>query len=135
MGFAPAGFFVLRTPLLPFDTLAGLTGSRDAARAKLRAIVEHPAVREAVFLASPSLEADIDRWLREPPGERTIKAERSIVRYVCRMTGRATPFGLFSGCSIGRIGGELGEQTHLQLEPLDRDRRHTRLDMYYVCAL
>ncbi len=131
MGFAPAGFFVLRTPLLPFDALAALTGSRDAARSRLRAIVEQPAVREALFLASPTLEADIDRWLREPPGERTIKAERSLVRYVCRMTGRATPFGLFSGCSVG----ELGEHTHLELEPLARDRRHTRLDMYYVCAL
>src|SRR5580698_9825682 len=123
MGFAPAGFFVLRTPLLPFDALVGLTGSRDAARERLRAIVEHPAVREALFLASPTLETEIDRWLREPAGERTIKAERSLVRYVCRMTGRATPFGLFSGCSLG----ELGERTQLALEPLDRDRRHTRL--------
>jgi lantibiotic biosynthesis protein len=124
--FAPVGFFVLRTPLLAFDELTTLT------RDRLRAIVSRPEVREALFLASPSLDADIDRWLSEPPSDRTIKAERSIVRYACRMMGRATPFGLFSGCSVGTTGGPL---TQLALEPIDRDRRHTRLDMYYVCAL
>jgi thiopeptide-type bacteriocin biosynthesis protein len=132
VAFAPVGFFVLRTPLLPFDELAALTGGRDAARERLRAIVGRPDVREALFLASPSLDADIDRWLREPASERTIKAERALVRYACRMTGRATPFGLFSGCSVGTTGGPV---TALALEPIARDRRHTRLDMYYVCAL
>jgi thiopeptide-type bacteriocin biosynthesis protein len=82
-------------------------------------------------VASPSLDGEIDTWLREPTGETGRKVERSLVRYACRMAGRATPFGLFSGCSVGAIG----EHTRLVLDPAERNRRHTRLDMYYVCEL
>jgi thiopeptide-type bacteriocin biosynthesis protein len=131
MAFHEAGFFVLRTPLLPFDELGAFAGDGEAARVRLRALVARPEVREALFVASPSLDSDIDRYLREPTSERGLKVERSLVRYVCRMAGRSTPFGLFSGCSVGG----LGEHSDLALDPSDRIHRHTRLDMYYVCEL
>jgi len=69
--FAPADFFALRTPLLPFDEFLAfgdgltatkatpecleeaLTKDRTLVRARLRAIVRRPEVREALFLASP----------------------------------------------------------------------------------
>ena len=132
-----AGFFCLRTPLLPFDELtawsAGLDAATDVAglRARLRAIVERPAVREAIFIASPSLAGEIDIWLREPTSERGEKVERGLVRYVSRMCGRATPFGQFAGCSVGTVGAS----TALVLDAARGYRSHTRLDMNYVCAL
>src|SRR5262245_3040574 len=149
--FAPSGFFALRTPLLPFDELlawsdgleaalaaddpprleAALTEDRAGLRRRLRAIVTRPEVREALFVASPALEERLDLWLREPEGEPGQKLERALVRYFARMAGRATPFGLFAGCSVGT----LGDQTCLALADRACYRRHTRLDMDYLVLL
>src|SRR5215831_16119420 len=113
-----AGFFCLRTPLLPFSDFTawsdGLDAARDVAalRARLAAIVERPEVREAIFIASPSLAGEIAVWLREPTSERGEKVERGLVRYVSRMCGRATPFGQFAGCAVGAVGAS----TQLVLE-------------------
>src|SRR5437868_12795016 len=76
-GRVSAGFFVLRTPLLPFDEMEewgrGLTAAaaartpgedslaealaadRARLRAGLTALLQRPEVREAVFVASPDL--------------------------------------------------------------------------------
>ena len=142
----PAGFFVLRTPLLPLaDFVAwgdGAAGGNDLdadahedatrrARQGLRDLVAMPVVREAIFLASPDLDAAIDTWLDAPLSDRGQRAERALVRYVARMAARATPFGLFAGCSVGSIDG----RTEVRLRGRDRYRRHTRLDMEYLAAL
>jgi lantibiotic biosynthesis protein len=149
--FAPSGFFALRTPLLPFDELlawgdgleaasagddparleAACAADRTCLRERLRAVFMRPEAREALFVASPELEERLDVWLREPDGEPGQKIERALVRYFARMAGRATPFGLFAGCSVGTVGAE----TRLVLAERARCRRHTRLDMDYLVAL
>ncbi|TMA37323.1 MAG: Lanthionine biosynthesis protein LanB, partial [Deltaproteobacteria bacterium] len=147
--FEPADFSVLRTPLLPFDELvafgAGLTAARahpervEAAlaedrvllRARLRAIVARPEVREALFVASPSLHESLGEWFERPDSERGQKVERTLVRYFERMAARSTPFGLFAGCSIASLAGS----TRLELAPRRCYQRRTRLDMDYLLAL
>src|SRR4051812_25235620 len=81
----PADFFVLRSPLLPFDELlswsTGLAGAshRDApelegalqqdARAlrdRLRALIRRQEVREALFVGSPGLERRLAEWSVDP---------------------------------------------------------------------
>jgi len=145
-----SGFFALRTPLLPFEEFQrwseGLVApaaardgnleqalERDRAqlREKLRRIIARPEVREALFVASPSLDESLDVWLREPASERGLKVERTLVRYFTRMSARPTPFGLFAGCSVGIVNG----QTRLALEGRAGYQRHTRLDMDYLTAL
>jgi thiopeptide-type bacteriocin biosynthesis protein len=149
--FSPAGFFALRTPLLPFEELIrwgeGLEAPRlqpgspglelalrrDQAllRARLGEWLRRPEVREALFVASPSLHECLGLWERQPESERGVKVEHSVVGYVLRMVGRPTPFGLFAGYSVG----ELGERTRLRIGPRADYRRHTRLDMDYACLL
>ena len=150
---SPSDFFVLRTPFLPFDALLGGSKSltagpaallEDAAgleralqrdrvqlRDRLRELVARTEVREALFLASPSLDDSLESWLREPESERGQKVERTLMRYLARMTGRATPFGLFAGCSVGKIG----DRTQLAVGGWQTYRRHTRLDGDYLSAL
>ncbi len=107
------GAFVLRTPLLPFATLDRLAEARD--------LVKDPVLREAIFLASPSLADDLD----DPD------ATRALLSYVTRMGGRPTPFGLFAGCAVGAVGGE----TDLTLPPREEVRRHTRLDFGFLAKV
>ncbi|MFP2928922.1 lantibiotic dehydratase, partial [Pyxidicoccus sp. 3LG] len=139
----------MRTPLLPFDTLESwglelegpgaapdaleeaLERDRRRLRAKLRHWMEDALIRESLFIASPALVEGLHYWLDDAGSEEGLKVERTLVRYFARMAGRSTPFGLFAGLSLGRPG----EATRLRLAPREDLRRHTRLDMDYVCAL
>lgn len=104
---------------------------RGRLRARLRDIVSRPEVRDALFVASPSLDDSIGRWIEDPAGDRGQKVERAIVRYFSRMCTRPTPFGLFAGCSVGTVG----ERTRLAVAASDTYERHSRLDMDYLHAL
>jgi len=106
-------------------------GDVAAARRYLMALVELPEIREALFVASPSLSGAIESWQAQPTSPAGQRVETSLVRYVARMMGRATPFGLFSGVSVGRLGRE----TKLQLVPRSEYRRRTRIDNDYLFVL
>jgi thiopeptide-type bacteriocin biosynthesis protein len=136
--YAPDGFFVFRTPLLPFEEIeqwsaglaaptaptapaaaegpaippagtepeplaAALAADRRILRTRLAALLERPEILEAVFVASPALIDGLEIWKREPDGKKGQRAERALVRYFLRMASRATPFGLFSGCSTAEF--------------------------------
>src|SRR5262249_22860714 len=136
-----SGFFALRTPRLAIEELrrfgdgleapaavgdAALEGAiaidRTRLHARLRAWVARAEVREALFVASPDLDAAIDRWLVEPEGRRGRKIEAALVRYLARMSARATPVGLVAGWSLGTIAAT----TRLRVEGCDQYRRRTR---------
>jgi thiopeptide-type bacteriocin biosynthesis protein len=145
----PSGFFAFRTPLLPFDALASwseglraptaspeelasaLAHDRALLEGRLRALVMDPVVREALFVASPSLDDAIDAWLKDPRSERARGVTDIVVRYFGRMSSRCTPFGLFSGCSLA----PLGVDTRMTLAPRSAYVRQTRLDTHYLSAL
>lgn len=55
----------------------------------------------------------------------------SLYKYYKRLCTRATPFGLFAGCSVG----ELGAETSLKLVERAGYKRVTRPDMHYICTL
>lgn len=150
--YEPSGFFAFRSPLLPFDELEawseGLEASRsledperleqalardrERLRAWLRNALERPEVAEALFLASPSLFDALGHWRADPDSRKGKRAENAMVRYLQRMASRPTPFGLFSGCSLGALDPS---STRLRLEPRRSYQRHTRLDMDYLFAL
>jgi len=149
--FVPSGFFALRTPLLAFDELeawaAGVeapsadpatleeTLARDRAklRERLREILTRPEIAEALFLASPGLFDALARWRSDPDSRKGKRAEDSLVRYIQRMATRPTPFGLFSGCSVGSVDGT--GQTRFGLAPRADYQRHSRIDNDYLFAL
>ena len=149
--FEPSGFFAFRSPLLPFDELEAwsegleatlaldpesleqaLARDRARLRAWLRQALERPEIAEALFLASPALVEAAGSWRADPDSRKGKRAEDSLVRYLQRMACRPTPFGMFSGCSLGTIE-EAG--TRLRLESRAGYQRHTRLDMDYLFAL
>lgn len=120
--FAPAEFFVLRTPLLPFETLLEWANAEDA-HEHLLSIVARPHVAEALALASQSIAE-----LTGGDAPRTRKLLLALARYVCRMSARPTPFGLMAGYSIGRIAGE----TRLTLSDATGNERVTQIGVQHL---
>lgn len=111
--------------MLPQEVLARLDGEG------LRAIVSEPTVREAIFLASPSLDAELERWRSNSAEVPTERVRHSCFKYLTRMAARPTPFGLFATVATGTIGGE----TRLTASPTSEVRRRTRLDHEYLFNL
>lgn len=120
----PAGFFVLRTPLLESERVA-----RWAARPET--VVEafrEPVVREALLLSSPSLVRALDA---SRDGADDPEARAAGLRYALRMATRPTPFAICAGVSVG----EVGATTELQLPPIPESVRHVRLDCGVACSI
>lgn len=116
---------VLRTPRYP------LIGSIDPQRLVL--LLQDKDFLEAIYLASPVLYDECVKWKEgsSHSAKDTLKLTRSLEKYILRMSSRPTPFGLFSGLGMtqwheGESEVTLGEEAV---------RRHTRLDMHYLCAL
>lgn len=146
--FKPSDFFVLRTPLLPFDAFeqwgerlrtpaegsdgadleSACASDRRLLRERLRKIIALPEVRSALLIAAPDLEGRLATWEHDPDGARGARIELALVRYFTRMATRPTPFGLFAGNSVGR----LGPVTRLAVGPRQEARPRTRLDMDYL---
>jgi thiopeptide-type bacteriocin biosynthesis protein len=125
----------LLSPGCPDEGLAeAVAHDRALLRERLKALIERPDIREALFLASPDLTESLDQWRRDPESKKGQRTEQGLVRYFLRMATRPTPFGLFSGCTAGSVG-PAGEPTRLSLSPRGDYRRHSRLDMDYLFAL
>jgi thiopeptide-type bacteriocin biosynthesis protein len=137
-----ADFFVLRSPGLPLEALFPRAQSQaegacsasfgndlgergEPLHQTLCELIRRSEVREAVTLASPDLASRLDAWLDgslEKPAARNV--ERALLKYLSRMSSRATPFGLFAGVSTG----VWGPSNHLAVSPWGDARKALRLD-------
>lgn len=138
-------FAVVRVPLLSASTFLALAGettatsfepeafeaSRRAIRARVDDLLKDPVVLEAIYVASPSLYASIARWRANPESKEAAKIEQALVRYIGRMSTRATPFGLFAGFGVVTRS----KNTLLQGLGPSVSRRNVRLDMGYLVSL
>ena len=125
--------FILRTPLFPIDFLKPFTQKRITPIKQLKSLCSIPIIKEALFLASPDLYFEIQKWLKDEITNKkeSEKIQYAVMRYLLRMSTRSTPFGLFAGFSIGSVE----EKTKIELLNQMFYKRHTRLDMNYLCAL
>lgn len=118
---------ILRTPLISFERLESILSNE----VKFLEFLSEPIVQEAIYVASPLLHGELMKY---KSGHLKDKKEvtrllSSLERYVSRMATRCTPFGLFAGCSTGKVG----EETKVILE--ESFHRSTRFDMLYLCIL
>lgn len=88
---------------------------------------------EAIYIASPSLHNACIKYRdgKISSEKDIIKFKYSLYKYYSRMHNRCTPFGLFSSCRLTKWKAGASEIT---IDNYDL-RRHTRLDMQYLCKL
>ncbi|PJI07957.1 MULTISPECIES: lantibiotic dehydratase [Clostridium] len=85
--------FITRVPTLSFNNCTNIGDMNH-----IKNIIAQESFREAIKVASTSLYESIDK---KRFNDKVIK---SIMKYYSRIMTRTTPFGLFSGVSIGRFG-------------------------------
>jgi len=131
----PYAFFdtyCVRTPIFPLIKFLDLISDPGSIDAKIEKIWKEPVVQESIFLASPELHEEINKWrIQNLTDTNEIKRiTSSLLKYISRMSSRCTPFGLFAGCSVGSFG----QQTSMTLEVMDEYHRQTRFDMNFLVA-
>ncbi len=122
--FKSADFFVIRFPKYSIDALDRWQGDETELRDQLQVWIQDPLVKEALYIASPSLQERLDYWIKDPTSKKGRKIERVLAKYFIRMASRCTPFGMFSGVALGTISTD----TRLAIEALHYKRK-SRLDM------
>ena len=124
--------YCLRTPILPLDFYYNLTKEKTIKMDRFIDIWKDAIIREAIFLASPELFSEIEKWLsgKLKDTKKHKGLEASLLKYISRMSSRCTPFGLFAGCSIG----EFAKTTHIELGEYNHHQRQTRFDMNFLVA-
>ncbi|MFI5729078.1 lantibiotic dehydratase [Kribbella sp. NPDC051587] len=111
--FRPGGFAVLRLAGAPAAAAAPTRTAPDPETATVAQLRDYLAdlyadepLREAIELSSPSLTTAVRKLLAAETPDRG-KLERAVLastRYLLRMTGRPTPFGLLAGVAPVRFG-------------------------------
>ncbi|MYD86211.1 MAG: hypothetical protein F4Y14_08545, partial [Acidobacteria bacterium] len=139
--YQSSGFFVLRTPLLPVAAFAEWSegaaeggrgeATRNHLRRSLTKLLGTSQIVDSLRVASPALADRFDGWADRKPSRRKERLERTLVQYFARMCDRCTPFGLFAGVSVGKVGDE----TRLRLAGRHRYRRRSALDLAQVFKL
>ncbi len=147
-----APFFVFHTPLLPIEAWtcwnenllaptmrrrrAGNAARATAAAADrttllvgLQATLNRPEVRQAIFLATPAV--DHKTHALAAGDEPDADLRRTWVRHFATMSAQSTPFGLFAGCSLGRVGSV----TQFRTVALAQCRSFTTLDVGFLLSV
>lgn len=83
-----------------------LSGELDRSRTALAALLTEERLRKGLLLASPTLETQLERYLRlkagAQPDKRLRKIERSVLSYVYRTACKTSPFSTLTGVALGR---------------------------------
>lgn len=101
-----------------------VAGESARTRAALRAIAGEERLRKGLLLASPTLDAQIDGFLRQGadgrhdarPDKRRRKIERSLLSYLYRTVCKTSPFSTFTGVALGEFAEEpVGDAFEVQV--------------------
>src|SRR5712691_8656502 len=90
----------------PWPTLAGSAGSGRAMAKWLEEVWACRGIAEAIGHASPALASEIASLgqAAHPDPRKARRAAVSVYRYLLRVRGRATPFGLLAGVAVASFG-------------------------------
>lgn len=123
------GKFYLRVPAYPMSKI-------NIVSADLLDFARHVSGDEyfmaGILLASPVLHAEVLKIKEiETLDKNSRKIAYTLLKYWLRICHRCTPYGLFSGCSLGAIDNE----TNLLLDDLKNCIRHVKLDTTAVMGV
>lgn len=131
--FQHFNFYLLRSPLLSLENISSFLELQDpsAQEIHLRSLYSSNLMQEALFLSSPNLYNEVQKWLTSDTAL-TYRQLATLYKYTVRSGTRSTPYGLFAGVSPGTIS-KLEKQTEIARNSKDMTRY--RLDMQYLSLM
>lgn len=133
MNYKACDFYVARTPLLPIEDYFRIFESGDPAKisSELFTRFKDPFLEETLAVSSRESYEALHRL--EDPGKSRASDQMlsTLLKYYIRLTTRPTPYGLFSGVSLGTFG----EENHLVLSDADQHVKRARVDMEWLYAV
>jgi len=133
MSFQALPNYILRTPIIAFNSRSNILKLDGFDRQSIKSLFYDVVLSETLYIASPELYEETTKCVLDQSTNKKDEAKLidSLIKYLSRIETRATPFGLFAGCEVGI----LSEKSEIRLSPIERFKRHTRLDMNFLCAL
>ncbi|TSB46225.1 lantibiotic dehydratase [Alkalicoccobacillus porphyridii] len=128
--FEPVDTFLLRAPLLSLSHDHRKASNVDIIPI-LKEYINRAEIREAIAVASPNLFQSLDKIYGSPNAKKTRNTISSLLKFLIRMSSRPTPFGLFSGITVG----ELGPDTVGKIATIDKHQKRARPDMEWLLGL
>ncbi|MEN8655601.1 lantibiotic dehydratase [Streptomyces sp. 21So2-11] len=117
------------------DGAALLADETGRSRAALRRLAGEERLRKGLLLASPTLDAQIDAFVRKGdaaphtrPDKKQRKIERSLLSYLYRTVCKTSPFSTFTGVALGEFT-EDAEGVGLEVAVDDEWTSHLRLNV------
>lgn len=125
--------FVVRTPVYSIDFFNNLTKGLFFETDAIKEMLKDTSINEALFLASPSLYAEIQKWIAQDdfPTDKAKRIKLTVLKYFIRMSTRCTPFGLFAACGSGKLTAK----TDININKEMSFYRRTRFDMEFLANL
>lgn len=126
--------YVLRSTTFPIESYLSFTSENVISDNEYKNILSDDYFIEALFLASPVLIDQANKWVRGEivDAKEIRKIKTSVLKYYTRMCCRCTPFGLFAGVSVGHFVSEVSSSI---LKSSNKLIRKSRLDMFFLAQL
>ena len=118
--YVPLARLLVRAPLLPVETYLALEAEPGAtAQASTRDALTIRSCASPWRSAAPTCSRGSTRATRTPTRGTRGALERTLLRYLIRMSTRATPYGLFAGVAIAsdRHGDDVGARRRRPAHP------------------
>jgi thiopeptide-type bacteriocin biosynthesis protein len=116
-------FTIVRSPFYPFKNIFQID---------IKSLLANASFKEAIFLSSPSLIDEIEKYCNHSLNEKECeKLLLSVYRFYLRAAYRCTPFGIFAGISIGRVS----DRTAISLCSQELYQKNIRLDTHFLSAI
>lgn len=126
--------FVVRVPLLPYKEFQEIF-SESTNDEKLQEIFERSIFTESIYLASSDLYQEVEKSVNRGTGiirNSQSRLKNTLLKYFNRMSNRCTPFGLFSGVTIGHFDKiESFPKRYSDWQKM----RETKIDMNFLVSL
>lgn len=125
--------YIIRTPLLPVHLYLTLVKNYSQ-EALFETIEKNAIIKSAIAHASPELWNEFERFKQNAihfSKDKKQNLEFALLKYLARITSRATPFGLFAGCAVGNFSNE----TKITLQNNINHNLHSQFDMQFEATV